>query len=137
MSNEIHKGHCQCGAVTIEAAGPPNWTGTCHCADCRRATGAAMAAFAGFDAGKVTISGDAFEEYESSPGTYRGFCATCGSRLTFRSTKWAGELHIHTGALDDANKFAPQGNAYTKEKLEWVVLEPDLPAFSTFAGDEG
>lgn len=136
MSDDIHKGHCQCGAVRLRAKGPPNWVATCHCVDCRRATGAAMATYAGFDSGKAVIKGEKFSEYESSPGTFRGFCATCGSRLTFRSTKWAGELHIHTGALDDADALAPRGNVFVKEKLAWVVLEPDLPAFNTVTGAE-
>lgn len=136
MTDETHKGRCQCGAVTIEAEGPPNWTATCHCADCRRATGAAMATYAGFDSGKASVTGASYREYESSEGVFRGFCENCGSRLTFRSAKWAGELHVHTGALDDASDLAPKGNVYTREKLAWVVLEPNLPAFSTFAGDE-
>jgi hypothetical protein len=136
MAEDLHKGRCLCGAVTIEAAGPPNWTATCHCADCRRATGAAMSAFAGFDSEKVTISGTSFREYESSPGVFRGFCESCGARLTYRSAKWPDELHLHVGVFDDANNFAPRGNVFTKEKLEWVVLEPDLPAYRTVASDE-
>jgi hypothetical protein len=136
MGAEHHQGGCQCGAVKIEAEGAPNWTATCHCADCRRATGAAMAGYAGFDADKVTVSGDSFREFESSPGVFRGFCETCGARLTYRSARWPKELHIHIGALADANDLAPRGNVFVKEKLGWVVLEPDLPAFQTVASEE-
>jgi hypothetical protein len=135
MSDELHKGRCQCGAVTIEAVGPANWTATCHCGDCRKATGAAMAAYAGFDSAKVSITGSAFREYETSPGVFRGFCLSCGSRLTYRSARWPDEVHFHTGALDEANKFAPSGNVFVKEKLDWVRLEPDLPAYDTLGSD--
>lgn len=136
MSDDMHKGACQCGAVTIEAKGAPNWAATCHCADCRRATGAAMAAYVGFDSDKVQINGQSYREHESSPGVFRGFCETCGARLTYRSKQWPGEVHLHTGALDEANRFAPQGNVFVKDKLDWVALESGLPAFNTVSGAE-
>lgn len=126
-----HKGRCQCGAVTIEVTGDPEWTASCHCADCRRATGAAMSAFAGYLTGNTEIAGESYSEYESSPGVFRGFCSACGSRLTYRSTRWPEQLHFHAGAFDDPNAFAPTGNVYVAEKISWAPLEPDLPAFDT------
>lgn len=135
MSSDLHKGACQCGVVRIEASGAPKWVATCHCSDCRKATGAAMATFAGFDSENVKLTGVAFHEFESSPGVFRGFCLSCGARLTYRSARWPDELHLHIGALDDANDLAPQGNVFTKEKLDWVTLEPGLPAYRTLGSD--
>ena len=42
---ETHTGTCYCGAVTIEASGDPIDMGYCHCANCRRYSGAPMNAF--------------------------------------------------------------------------------------------
>jgi len=138
VGDKTHVGRCQCGAVGIEADGDPIWTGTCHCASCRKATGAAAAAYAGYDRTKTEVTGDNFVEFESSPGTFRGFCSRCGSRLTYRSeTLYPTELHFHVGAFDDADFFAPQANANVREKLAWVQLEKELPAFQTVPSAEG
>jgi len=136
MGKNTHKGGCQCGAVRITTTGAPNWIATCHCADCRRATGAAMATYVGFNADAAEISGASYTEFESSAGTFRGFCKTCGARLTYRSPNWEKEIHFHVGALDDADAFAPDGNVYTKEKLDWVQLEAGLPAFESVPSAE-
>ncbi len=127
-----HEGGCQCGAVRIEAVGDPLWTARCHCVDCRKATGAEAAAFAGFAKESVTIKGDSFGEHESSPGVFRGFCKTCGSRLTYRAAKWPDELHLHIGAMKTPDAFAPGGNVMTDEKVSWVRLEDDLPTKPRF-----
>lgn len=127
-----HNGGCQCGSVQITAIGDPKWTARCHCADCRKATGAEASAFAGFNADQVTIAGDTFIEHESSPGVFRGFCSTCGSRLTYRGEKWPGEIHLHIGAMKTPDAFAPGGNGMTVEKVSWVRLEDDLPAKPRF-----
>lgn len=131
---ETHRGRCMCGAVTIEARGAPAFVARCHCNDCRRATGAEASVFAGFTDETATVSGEAYAEYESSRGVYRGYCTKCGTRLTYRSSQWPDELHIHVGALDDANALAPRGNVMTSEKLDWVRLEEDLPAKPKFGG---
>lgn len=128
MTSETHKGSCMCGAVQIEAAGNPEWTATCHCIDCRHATGAASAAFAGYLAAKASVSGSCFSEFESSPGMHRGFCTKCGTRLTCRGDRWPDQLHLHVGIMEDAEAFAPLANVYVKDKLSWVHLEPELPA---------
>ena len=42
-------GRCYCGKTTIRASRPPQMVAYCHCQDCRRATGAPVAAFAAFE----------------------------------------------------------------------------------------
>jgi len=128
---QIHKGGCMCGTVRIKAVGEPLWAATCHCKDCRLATGADRSAYVGFASDKASASGDSFAEYESSPGIFRGFCSKCGTRLTYRGEAWAEELHIHTGVMEEANAFAPMRNVFVKEKLSWVELETGLPARQT------
>lgn len=135
--SDPHTGRCQCGAVQIEAVGDPLWTATCHCADCRKATGTAAAAYAGYERENTKIEGQGFIEFESSPGTFRGFCSKCGSRLTYRSeAHWPTQLHFHVGAFDDANAFAPKANVSVREKLDWAELEESLPAFQTIPSAE-
>ena len=117
-----HEGGCLCGAIRFRAEGDPKWTGYCHCASCRRHTGAPVSAYAGYAAEKVTVIKGTPAEYASSPGVRRGFCPKCGSTLTYRGDRWPGEVHIHVGAFDDPAAFPPRGHAFAEERLRWMHL---------------
>ncbi len=123
MSNgDLHTGGCMCGAVRFSARGDPKWTAYCHCASCRKHTGAPVAAYAGYTTDKVTFTtgGPAF--YASSPGVRRGFCAVCGATLTYQGDRWPGEIHLHVGSFDDPAAFPPRGQAFPQERLPWLHL---------------
>ena len=67
----IWTGGCHCGAVRFEAQGEPKFVSNCHCKDCRRATGAAVSTWVGFDSELVSWRGER-AIYESSPTVKRG-----------------------------------------------------------------
>ena len=124
-----HHGHCLCGDVTFTVAGPAKWTAYCHCESCRRHTGAPVSAYAGFERDQVTFAGAPMQLYASSPGVSRGFCARCGSTLTFQGDRWPTEIHIHVGAFDGPEAFAPTGHAFPEERIAWVcITAPPLDA---------
>jgi hypothetical protein len=115
------RGRCLCGALRFTVEGPPKWTSYCHCQSCRRHTGAPVSAYAGFEVSKVRIEGE-LTYFSSSPGVRRGFCARCGSTLTYEGERWPGELHLHIGAFDDPSTLAPAGQAFPDERLPWLHL---------------
>jgi len=49
-------GRCYCGATTFHATEQPVAVAYCHCKDCRRVTGAPVAAFAAFDVSAISFS---------------------------------------------------------------------------------
>jgi len=57
----------------------------CHCANCRKLTGAAFATYAHVDADKFRfVAGeDMTVAYESAPGSFRHRCKTCGCATHF------------------------------------------------------
>ena len=122
MSDERHAGGCLCGAVRFEVAGPPKWAGFCHCRSCRKHTGAPVSAFAGYERENVTVTGEAFARFASSPGVQRGFCSRCGSTLSYEGERWPSEFHVHVGAFDDPEAFPPKGEGFTEERLSWLCL---------------
>ena len=122
MSDERHAGGCLCGAVRFEVAGPPKWTGFCHCTSCRRHTGAPVSAFAGYERENVAITGEDFTRYASSAGVQRGFCSRCGSTLSYEGERWPSEFHVHVGAFDDPEAFPPKGEGFAEERLSWLHL---------------
>ncbi len=119
-------GRCACGAIRYRATSSPFWSAHCHCESCRRVTGAPMASFLGFS--KVSVDWQGQRAFRaSSPGTTRGFCADCGTPLSYMSTRWPGEIHIYAATLDDPALFVPESHVHWAERVPWLRIEDDLP----------
>ena len=78
-------GGCYCGAVRYRARHIEPEITECHCSQCRKQSGHRYATV-GAKAGDVEIE-DArnITWFSASPHAERGFCATCGSHLFWRS----------------------------------------------------
>lgn len=122
MKDEVHSGGCLCGAVRFETHGAAKWTAYCHCHSCRKHTGAPVTAFAGFERDHVRFTKGAMATYQSSAGVKRGFCATCGSTLTYEGERWPTEIHFHVGAFDLPQDFEPKGHAFVDERVAWLHI---------------
>ena len=105
-------GRCMCGAVTWTCSGQIIRNLVCHCTDCQRATSAPFTAFLAVNPEQLTWSGEILN-YESSPGTFRGFCPSCGTRLYFRSDRWALEVHVHAATLTSPDEYRPGAQVMT------------------------
>ncbi len=127
--DQAYAGGCRCGAIRYQARGRPIWVAHCHCADCRKSTGAAFATYAGFPTAQVSFTGKR-QGFASSPGVARTFCGTCGTPLAYESERWAGEVHILVCTLDDPARLTPKGHVYVAEQLPWVHLADKLPRFA-------
>jgi len=123
MSDNVntHAGSCHCGRVQFRAAGAPKFVSACHCASCRRATGAAFSTWVGFASGCVEWSGESPYFFASSVGVKRGFCRSCGTPLTYQSDKWPGETHFPIGVFKDPSPFTPASDFLIEERLAWVT----------------
>ena len=116
-------GGCLCGNVRIEASGPPNRVGLCHCLDCRKHHGALFYAAAIFPQDAVTIDGET-GEYEG-----RFFCPRCGSSVFART---ADEIEVHLGALDAPDQLTPTYECWTVRRESWL---PPFPLKRRFERD--
>ena len=119
----MSEGGCLCGAIRFAVDGAPKWTSYCHCASCRRHTGAPVSAYAGFERSNVRITKGHLTRFSSSPGVHRGFCASCGSTLTYEGERWPTEIHFHVGAFDRPQDFPPTGHAFKEERLPWLHVD--------------
>jgi hypothetical protein len=120
-----HDGGCMCGRIRFSFGGTPRFVATCHCAPCRRWTGAPMTTYVGGRDEEVSWSGAAPAIYESSPGVERLFCPQCGTALAYRGAKWAGETHLLLGAFDAPDAFTPTRDVFVDEALAWLKPAPD------------
>jgi len=121
MNEEIHQGGCMCGAVRFETTGAPKFVSRCHCQSCRKATGAAFSTWVGFKDEQLRWLTGPRAFHASSPGVKRGFCAKCGSPLTYAGEDWAGETHILIGAFDDPAVFTPGADVFCEDALAWAL----------------
>jgi hypothetical protein len=130
---ESATGGCLCGAVRYRVLGAPRSTSLCHCESCRRATGGPSLAWAIFDEDSVAIEQGEIAIYASTPGVERGFCARCGTSLTYRRANRPGLFDVTTASLDDPNAFPPSKEIWTEERLAWIAPHPALPQFAQFS----
>jgi len=128
MSGDVLHGRCFCGAVRLTAVGQPFQVSWCHCRDCRRQTGAPAVVWAGFRSDQVSVDG-APRRRQSSPHITRSFCAECGTPMTYEDDRLPGELYIHAGLFDEADRLVPDRHAYVTSKLFWIHLEDGLTVY--------
>jgi hypothetical protein len=126
-------GGCLCGAIRYEITSKPLLMFLCHCYDCQRASGAASVPVAFFKAkafkltqGELTF----FSNPRLEGGRHmRGFCATCGSRLTGgqQDGKENHFIGVTAGSLDDSSWFRPQQNIFASQAQPWDLVDRSLP----------
>ena len=124
-------GSCMCGAVTWTYSGQTARNLVCYCTDCQRATSSPLTAFLGLYSAQLHWNGK-IEDFASSPGTYRGFCPSCGSRLYFRSERWPTETHVHAATLTDPNEYRPDAQVFVASRAKWLDKLSSLPGHEGF-----
>ena len=77
-------GGCQCGAVRYRLEAAPTGANICHCRMCQKASGGPFMAFAGVRPDDLVWTRGAPKVFASSAIAERGFCADCGTPLTYR-----------------------------------------------------
>ena len=139
MSNEAVTltGGCMCGAVRYETAGEALNVINCHCRSCRKHTGAPGATLAVYKASQVEFSGEDRKIYDSSPGVGRGFCARCGTPLSWETGLGAlGRVTaLHISGFDTPDALKPRAHSFYTEKISWFDFADQLPRYEGFVKD--
>ena len=99
----------------------------CHCSDCRRLSGAPVAAFAAFKAETVTISPTPRHADTVTNGVDRWFCDGCGAALAAAYDYLPDQVYVPIGLWDQAADLAPKSHSHAASALPWHVVEDDLP----------
>ena len=122
-------GRCFCGEVRFEIGQPAIGAGYCHCKMCQRWSGAPLNAWVAFPKEAVRFTHGEPKYYKTSLIVERGFCAKCGSRLTYKllKPKPVEYLIFGTTCLDKPEDFAPTWHACVESQIPWLDLHDDLP----------
>ena len=123
MSDAAVSGGCQCGAVRFRVEGALGRASICHCRMCQKA-------FGSFYGPLVSAPGLSWTRgtpkyFQSSNRVRRGFCADCGTPLTFEPDDGPAEVAI--GALDDPSGLRPVIQHDVAARLPWLDELSDLP----------
>ncbi|MEJ1158244.1 GFA family protein [Prosthecomicrobium sp. N25] len=116
-------GGCQCGAVRFRAASLGR-ASICHCRMCQKA-------FGSFFGPLVTAHGLVWTRgepacFRSSNKVRRGFCAACGTPLTYEPDGFDA-VEIAIGAFDDPAAIRPAIQLGTESRVPWFHELADLP----------
>ncbi|MDE1149284.1 MAG: GFA family protein [Azospirillaceae bacterium] len=125
MASEGFSGGCQCGAVRYSSTMAAEGVHLCHCRMCQRAVGNLFAALAGVRKETVTWTGRP-SFYASSSVAERGFCAQCGTPLSFAypDSDW---MSFTIGSLDEPEAAVPEAQCGVESRLSWLGKLDGLP----------
>jgi hypothetical protein len=127
MAERSYEGGCLCRAVRYRVSGPISNLCYCHCRSCRGASGAHCVAWGTALPERFELLRGEPRIYRSSPPVQRGFCAACGSALSYRHDARPRELDFALASLDAAPELAPACHIWVSHKLPWVALSDGLP----------
>jgi hypothetical protein len=127
-------GGCQCGAVRYRLAAKQPASNICHCRMCQKASGGPFMAFAGVALSDLTWTRGAPKVFASSTVAERGFCAECGTPLTYRIIE-KDRISVTIGSLDRPSYVAPLMQYDVGSKVTWlnsIALLPERDITSFF-----
>ncbi|WP_390901790.1 GFA family protein [Sphingomonas alpina] len=125
--NERLSGGCQCGRIryTVQVATDDAYL--CHCRMCQRAIGNVSVAFMNAKKAEVIWSREP-ERYQSSPIASRGFCAACGTSLTFEFPD-SEQMDLTVASFDTPGRFRPTHHFGVESRHEAWLDTRDLPDY--------
>ena len=134
-SDAALNGGCLCGAVRYRCDAPVRPATYCHCTSCRRAAGAHVIAWFTVPASSLVFTQGQAAMYRSSSPVQRGFCARCGTQLTYRNDRWPDEVDVTIGSLDEPDRVAPAAHIWMEDAPRWDRPGDSLPCHARSRAD--
>jgi len=121
-------GGSQCGAVRYRLDTAPGGN-ICHCRMCQKASGGPFMAFGGVPNSSFVVTRGALSIFKSSDIAERGFCAACGTPLTYR-VLGGQRVGVTLGSLDNPNVVAPEEQFGAESRVSWLAAALAAPETS-------
>lgn len=129
-------GGCGCGALRYRLKVQPMIVHCCHCKDCQRQAGTAFVINAIIERDNIDLEQGAavvctMPTNSGSPhDLYR--CEDCGTTVWSDYGRRETMLFVRVGTLDEPSLLPPDVHIFTRSKMDWVGLPPEIPAFEIF-----
>ena len=119
MISKRLSGGCQCGAVRYAADVQFETAHLCHCRMCQKAAGNYFMPLANAPLATFAWTRGTPAHFNSSDLVRRGFCAACGTPLTFETIEGVKHLNITLGSLDNPEEVMPVEQSGVESRLPW------------------
>ena len=119
-------GGCLCGAVRYEARPTHREGYYCHCRMCQLAFGNTRAAFINLRKDEVRWVTSQPTYYASSKIAQRGFCARCGTPLSFEYLD-SERMDLSVGSLDEPVALTPISHFAVESRINSWHADDGLP----------
>ena len=123
-------GGCQCGAVRYAWHGQPAYASVCYCRMCQKASGQPFMALTGGKREHLHWTHGEPAIFKSSNMAERGYCAACGTPLTY-AFEGTGRISVTMGSLDDPEAVQPTKQYGMESKVSWFDAIHSLPGQRT------
>lgn len=123
-----YSGGCQCGAVRFHVTGTLDDASICHCRMCQKAFGAYYAPLVSTRGAALVWTRGTPARYQSSNLVARGFCAQCGTPLTYEAPDGVA---LAAGAFEDPAALPPHIQYGVEGRLPFTDSLHALPARRT------
>jgi len=124
-------GGCQCGAVRFRIEGEPGRASICHCRMCQKAFAGPFGALVSVNIADLTWTRGAPARFQSSDWVKRGFCAACGTPLTFEYS--INKVDLSVFAFDDPSAVKPVVQLAIEARAPWIDHVGKLPVQPTLS----
>ncbi len=135
LSSDL-SGGCACGQVRYRLEAAPMYVHCCHCKDCQRQTGTAFVLNALIETNHLTQSGGEVRLFgmptDSGQPHNVARCVACGTALWSHYGGREVLSFVRVGTLDEPASLPPDIHIYTRSKLPWIALPPDVPAVAEY-----
>ena len=122
-------GGCFCGAVRYEAQAYLQSAFYCYCRTCQYMSGQPFVVGVPVVPGSLNFAHGAPRYFQTSDHGKRGFCETCGSRITYQplNPEYQHFTQVEPGSLDHPEGVRPKLHAFVERRLPWFDTADALP----------
>lgn len=121
--------------MRYRVSGEPAHVALCHCADCRKSSGAPVVAWGAYAAADFALSAGEPAVYSSNGDAQRHFCPRCGTGLYYvNEAVLPGLVDVQVATLDDLDALTPQAQIQVAERIGWVKDMGALHEFERYPG---
>lgn len=128
IEHNRHTGGCQCGAVRFAVTGALGHASICHCRMCQKAFGGFYAPLVSVREGTLEWTRGEPARFQSSNHVKRGFCAQCGTPLTYEAPDG---IALAIGAFDHPQAIRPVVQYGLEGRMPWHGALDGLPGRNT------
>jgi hypothetical protein len=127
----MYKGGCLCGAVRLSIDGPIRNIVYCHCSQCRKAQGSALAAngIVALSDFKIITGAENLTAFSSSPGKTKFFCRICGSPIMSKNDAKPDDVRVRLGIIESEVVERPIAHIFATSKATWHQITDHLPQY--------